>query len=88
MVSGEEDIWNFPAAEFGRAGVLWRFEQSPAEAVVDRRLLVTEDSGKQPNDRINEDNRGDRAVRQDVIADRNLSVDQMLGDQPLRNARR
>ena len=34
VMTGEEDVGNFPAAEFRRAGVLRRFEQSAAEAVV------------------------------------------------------
>ena len=80
MVSGEENIGNFPAAELGWPGVLRRFEQTLGEAVIDRRLLVAQDAGKQPDDRVNENNRGDRAIRQDVIADRNLHIDQMLDD--------
>ena len=75
MVSGKENIWNFPAAELGRPGVLRRFEQAAGEAFIDRRLFVTQDPRKEPDDCVNENNCGNCAIRQDIIADRNLRID-------------
>ena len=77
-MSGEQNIGDFPAAEFRRARVLRTFEQPAGEAIVGRGLLVTEYAGEQPNDRIDEDDRSDRAIGEDVISDRNLRVDQLL----------
>jgi hypothetical protein len=75
VVSGKENIWNFPAADLGWPGVLRRFEQTPGEAVIYSPLPVTQDARKQPDDRVNENNRGNCAIRQDIIADRNLRID-------------
>src|SRR4029450_2386165 len=62
VVSGEENIWNFPAAELGRPGVLRRCEPAGGEAFIDRRLLVTQDPGKEPDDCVNENNCGNCAI--------------------------
>ena len=40
---------------------------------------MPEHARQQPRDRVDHDNRGNRAIRQHVIADGNLRVDQMLG---------
>ena len=53
-------------------------QKSIAEAVVRRRLLVTQNSRKQTRDSIDQHDRGDRAVGQDIIADRDFRVHQLF----------
>ena len=80
VMPGEKDIRNFPAAKLRRARVLRRFEQPAAETVLTGRLFVPENAWNQPDDRIDKDDSGDRTVGQNVIANRNLGVDQVLDD--------
>ena len=78
MISGQQDVRHFPSSEFRRPRVVRAFQQPAAETVVRGRLFVAEDTRQQTNNRIDENHRGNRAIRQHIIADRNLRIDQML----------
>ena len=55
------------------------FEESVGERFVGRRLLVAEHAGQQSHHGIRDNQRGQRAIGQNVIAERNFLVDQVLG---------
>ena len=54
-------------------------EQSGLEGLGDRRLVVSQDSGNQAHDGVGQHQRPQDAVGQDVVADRDLVVDKVIG---------
>lgn len=78
MISGQQHLWDFPSAEFSGPRVLRPFQQTAAEAVVRSGLIVAENSWQQAHDRIDKNHRGDGAIRENIIADRNLGIDQIF----------
>src|SRR5437868_6497345 len=78
MITRQQHVRNSPAAKIGRARVLRRFEQSATERIIGGGLFVTENARREPDDRIDYDNGRDRAIGQDVIADRQFKIDQMF----------
>src|SRR4029453_939747 len=75
---------NLPAAKFGWPRVQRSFESRSfaAEAIVHGGLLMAEHPRQQTHNCIDENNRSDCAVRQDVIANGNLKIDEMF-DHPV-----
>ena len=80
VVAGEQNFRHAPAAEFLGPGVLRAFEPGPlgAERFGLRAGLVADDVGQQAHDGVDDDQRGQRAVGQDEIADAKFLVDEML----------
>jgi hypothetical protein len=78
VISREQDFRDLPAAKLGRPRVLRRLEEASAKAIVRRGLLVAECARQQTNNCINQNNCGDRAVGQHIVANRNLEIDQMF----------
>ena len=58
------------------------FEQAAGkfEALIFRGALVAEDAGEEAHDGVGEDDGGDGAVAEDVVADRDFIVDEGFGD--------
>jgi hypothetical protein len=70
------NVRNFHPAKFRRPRVLRIFQRPVAERFVARTFVVAQNSGQQPRDRVNHHHRGQRAVRQHIIADGQLVVRQ------------
>ena len=75
MVAGEEDLRDAGAAEVFGTGVLGVFEEAGGEGVVGRGGLVAEDAGEEAGDGVEDDEGGELAAAEYVVADRELLVD-------------
>ena len=78
MISGKQNVWDFPAAKFRRACVLRGFEQTGAETIVRRGLFMTKHAGQQAYHCIHQYNRSDRAIREYVVTDGDLCVNEVF----------
>ena len=75
----------FPVAWCRKAGddgarVLRELQQSAGKAVVGRAVFVAEHAGDQPHHSIRDDRSGERAVGEDVIADADFLIDEVVDD--------
>ena len=79
-MAGEENFRHAPAAEFLGPRVLRAFEPGAlrAERFGLRAGLVADDVGQQAHDGVDDDQRGQRAVGEDEIADAKFLLDEML----------
>lgn len=76
MVAREEDVGDFEAAEVGRLGVLGVFEVvAVGEAFDQGGGFATEDAGEEAGDTVDDDEGGEFAAGEDVIAERDFVVD-------------
>ncbi len=80
VVAGAENGRHFEAPEVGRPGVLGVLDEPVGEGLLPRRRLVAHDLGEQPGDRFDDDEGGRLAAGQDVVADRQLAVAEVVGD--------
>ncbi len=79
-VAGKEDFGNFPAVEFGRAGVDGRREEAVLEGIRECGGLVAQRTGKQAHDRVGNDRGRQFAAAENVIPYRYLTGDEMFAD--------
>ena len=81
-MAGEENFRHAPAAKFLGAGVLRAFEPGPlgAKGFGLRAGFVADDIGEQAHDGIDDDQRGERAVGENEIADAEFLVDEMFAN--------
>ena len=78
MVAGHQDRRHVHPAKRGRARVARRVEEAVLERVRQRRRGVADDAGDDARERVDEDERGQLAAREDVVADRDLARDERL----------
>src|ERR1700721_2871970 len=70
VISGKQNLGYLPAAKFRGSGVMGIFQKPITEGLVPSRVRVSENTGNQAGDRVNDRYCGDRTVRQNVISDR------------------
>src|ERR1051325_819972 len=81
VVAGDQHVGNFHSAKFRRTRPLRIFESDAgAEGFLLRTLVVAQHAGQQPHYRGDPHHRRQRAVRQHVIADRQLIIGQLLAN--------
>jgi len=80
VVAAEENVGDAPAAIFDRAGVLRTFDEAAGKAVVGRALGIAENAGEEADDGVGDDGGGESAIREDVIADGNFVIHEMVDD--------
>lgn len=78
MVARLQDLRNPPAAEFWRTGVVWMLEQPGGMRVCHGALRVAEHSGQRASDRVDNEQSGQFAAGDDIVAEGDLVGDQML----------
>lgn len=78
VISGKQNVWNFPIAKLCRPRVLRRFKESAAETIVRRGLLVAERAGEQTYDRIRQHDRSNGTVCKHIIPNGNFKIDKVF----------
>src|SRR6185312_14641485 len=59
VMAAQESFGHFPAAKVGGAGPLRAVENAFREGLVDRRIFVAENAGKQARDGVDDNSRGE-----------------------------
>src|SRR5450759_2488410 len=80
VVAGAQDGRHLPTPVLGWAGVLGLFEEAAGERFVGVRGVVAEHAGDQSGDGLDDDERSGLAAGEDVVADGELAVAEMVGD--------
>ena len=80
MVAAEEDTGDFPALVVGGAGVVGMVEEAVSEGILLRGVAVAQDAGDQAHDSIGEDERRQHAAGEDIVANGNFVIDEVVGD--------
>ena len=80
MVAGEQDVGDAPASKIRGTGVLRAFEEALRERVLSGGIFVAEDAWNEAGHGIDEYGGGDCAIGQNVIANGDLFVNEMVDD--------
>ncbi len=78
MVSSEENLRHFPAFVIRRAGVVGVVEETVGKGILLRGLVIAEHAGQEAHHGIGDNQRGKHAAGEDVVADGNLVIDQVV----------
>jgi hypothetical protein len=78
MVSGEQNLRHSPTAEGFRPRVVRIVEESGRKRILNGAPGISEDAWNKANDRVREDQRGKRAICEDIVADGDFLVDEMI----------
>ena len=79
-IAAQEDVGDFPAVVFGRAGVDRGSDEAFLEAVAEGRGLIGQGAGDEADDRIGEKGRRNLAAADDEVADGDLAGHEVLAD--------
>ena len=80
MISGEQHFRDAPAPVFDGSGVLGKLQEPARKAVVGRALRVSQHAGKKADHSVGENGGRERAIGQDVIADGDFIIDEVIDD--------
>ena len=78
LMAREEDVGHAPAFVFGRAGVIRCGKQMILKRIGEGALLVADGSGDEAHQGVGDDDGGQLAAGEHIVADRYLFGDQML----------
>lgn len=79
MIPRKEDRGDFPSLKLDRTRVMGMVEQARLEGFGDGRPIVTQHAGNESHDRVGQHKGPQHAVGEDVVADRDLIVHEMVG---------
>ena len=80
VVAAAQYLGDLPAAEVRGTGVLRVLEEPRREALVLGRLGVADHARDEPRDGFDDGERGELAAREHEVAERDLAVDEVVGD--------
>src|SRR6202042_3451818 len=80
VVARPEHSGNLPVSKFGRPGVVRILEETIGEALLPRRFVVAQDTRQETGNGLHHDQGRQFASGQDKVPNRDLVVDQMVGD--------
>ena len=85
VMATEKDIGDSPSAKLYGSSILREFEEACRMAIIGGTVGVTEGAREESRDGINDDGGGDCSVGEDIIADRQFAIDEVI-DHPLVDA--
>ena len=80
MVPAAQDLGDRPVSKLRRPRELGVFKQSGRETLVGGRVGVARDARNEPSGRFDDAEHGELAAGEHEIADRDLSIDQVVDD--------
>jgi len=80
VMTTEKDIGDSPSAKLNGPSVLREFEEACGMAIIGGTFGVSEGAREEPYDGIHDHGGGDGSVGEDIIADRQFAIDEMIDD--------